>query len=66
MKFYHTQIEAESAAKDIIQETKETLNIINVYGEGYAVVTADWKLNRNYYHGDYGKKMFFDFVCSVS
>lgn len=52
-------------AQNVSNDTKETFHIIYTYGEGYEVVCEKWTLDRNYYHGIGGKKMFFDFITTV-
>lgn len=53
----------------ILTEAKEKAtigqHIINVHGEGFAVVDATFILDRLYFHDGRGKKMFFTFVETI-
>lgn len=64
-KPYQSLDNAYLDAKNVSNDTGETFHIINTYGLGYEVVCNTWELDRNYYHGLNGKKMFFDFITTV-
>lgn len=56
--FLDAQTEANS--------TGESFRIIYTSGIGYEVVTMAFQIDRMYYHGEGGKKMFFDVKETVT
>lgn len=65
MQQFPQVIEAIREAIQIVKEKKATQRIIRIHGEGYAIVSYDFLLDRKYYHGEGGKKMFFSYVCTI-
>ena len=53
-------------AQTVANELNESFNIIYTSGIGYEVVTKDFIIDRNYYHGFGGKKMFFELFTTVN
>ncbi len=52
-------------AQTVSNETGESFKIIYTSGVGYEVVTNNFITNRLYYHGEGGKKMFFEVITEV-
>jgi len=62
---HQTLGEAIIDARKHTGKTGETLHII--YSEkGYEIVGANFVLDRNYYHNEFGRKIFFDFQITIS
>lgn len=60
-----TQQEAVKAArKKSIIESKSFI-VIHTHGEGCEVCNSDFDLDRQYYHGEGGKKMFFTHIATI-
>lgn len=59
--FYQTKEEAITEAK----KSEYSSLILNVHGEGYRIVGIGFEINRQYYHGHLGRKMFFTLECHI-
>lgn len=53
-------------AQSVSNETGETFHIIETHGIGFEVVPGAFVLDRLYYHGWEGRKMFFDLRTTVT
>ena len=54
--------DAVGYAQTASNQTKQTYKVIKVHGIGYRVVPETWDTNRLYYHGQEGRKMYFDLI----
>lgn len=52
-------------AKDAANKKNDAVIAIYTYGKGVEIVNKDFCIDRNYYHSDEGRKMFFDPIAKV-
>lgn len=56
----------KSFSQSFIEATKESpCHIIFVYECGFKIVEFSFDINRIYYHGENGKKMYFDPIVTL-
>lgn len=63
--FITNETDAINDAAERALESQQPLHVINTHGYGYEVVTDAFDLNRTYYHGERGKKMYFTLIKTV-